>query len=378
MLGRIDFGVLKGNETLNGQRARVWKKLSGLELFDYCVSNPPYQVDTKKSQSETSTVTNVFQEFQQFGYIISQKTAMIYPGGRWMTKSGKNMGGFSSWLLNEQNLKKVDYYDYEETKESVFPGITIKDGTSIVLLDKQFKNNGFININGNRIKAPDDKPLGMDFSMNFWYEKIENLPKVSSVKYPYVLFGLDGVFAMKEQENIFKISKFKNPPSNLKNPVKCFFNDKPGSSGRSEWYWVEKGRIPSRHDLLPKYKITVLSGMQGNETEYKVKLFNSGEAFGRSYMLVKDFVTKAEAENFKRYLETRLIQKSLLSTASGRVTSFGSYTPILEDYSNNNPLFASDENLPDGHEYRDLNLAERLYKEFNLSDEEIKIIEAQK
>lgn len=54
--------------------------------YDLCVGNPPYQMTTTRAEA----VTNVFQLFQQSADSCAHSVSLIYPGARWMNRSGRH------------------------------------------------------------------------------------------------------------------------------------------------------------------------------------------------------------------------------------------------------------------------------------------------
>ena len=377
MLGRIDFGVLKGNETLNGQRARVWKKLSGLELFDYCVSNPPYQMETKTNSDSSTAVKNIFQEFQEAGFNISSKTAMIYPGGRWFQQSGKGLKDFGKNLINNENLKSVDLYDKNESKE-FFPAAALTDGTSIVLLDKSFKNNGHITINGEKVSAPGDNILPMKVEYISLVDKIRktNSKFIKDSVSSRTLFSIESNEVETNPSDFISVKNSPLPPPSMKNPIKVLTNNKSGKAGRPEWFWMEKEKVKTGVDKIDRWKFTIKSAQFAHETTQLEKgvIVGSGEVHGRAKVTIADFGTKDEVLNFEKYMKTDFSKKLYLQSVSGGLTNICSFVPDVGDYTSNNPLFADDNSLPIGHEYKNLSLEDRLFKKFNLSDEEISLI----
>ncbi len=78
--------------------------------FDFVVGNPPYQEDVGKEAPKSNGQTrkkSIFQIFQTAIESVANKgTALIYPGGRWIHRSGKGMEEFGLKQINDPHLKK--------------------------------------------------------------------------------------------------------------------------------------------------------------------------------------------------------------------------------------------------------------------------------
>ena len=82
------------------------------KLFDFVIGNPPYQAETaelKKDSSNGQTPKkNVFHFLQMAADEVTNDTSvMIYPGGRWIQRSGKGMAEFGLNQINSKELSKV-------------------------------------------------------------------------------------------------------------------------------------------------------------------------------------------------------------------------------------------------------------------------------
>lgn len=125
--------------------------------FDYCVSNPPYQITVRKAVSGVADTSNIFPKFQITGSLIAQRTIMIYPGGRWIKQSGKNCKKFGQQFINDPHLESIEYYSGEKSKV-VFPTVSIGDGLSIVIYNNNYHSN-YLSLNGSQIMKPGNEIL---------------------------------------------------------------------------------------------------------------------------------------------------------------------------------------------------------------------------
>jgi hypothetical protein len=79
-------------------KENYWKKGNGSMKFNAVVGNPPYQEETVAELSTSNGQAprkSIFQYFQMVSdEITSGAVSLIYPGARWIHRSGKGMGQF--------------------------------------------------------------------------------------------------------------------------------------------------------------------------------------------------------------------------------------------------------------------------------------------
>ena len=103
-----------------------------LTKFDYCISNPPYQVPvvSEKTQDNSSSANVIFDKFVLLGKEIANITCMIFPA-KWMV-GGKGLNEFRRFILNSKNIEYL--IDCENYKQ-LFPTITLHSGLSILTIN---------------------------------------------------------------------------------------------------------------------------------------------------------------------------------------------------------------------------------------------------
>lgn len=79
------------------------KRLFGNMKFDVVIGNPPYQevVAKKETNNGQKRVANIFQYFQELSDNLGECVSLIYPGKRWIHRSGKGMSKFGLQQINE-------------------------------------------------------------------------------------------------------------------------------------------------------------------------------------------------------------------------------------------------------------------------------------
>lgn len=310
------------------------------------VGNPPYQevvakVETANGQKRSSSI---FQYFQTISDRISRYVTLIYPGARWIHRSGKGMDEFGLTQMNDPHLMLLKFFP---DSTDVFEEVGIADGLSIVLKDTKKTYSGFIyiySLHGNKSCVEAQCPGEGLFHLNPDDSKIvASLDKVISE------FGMlhDSVLSQK----LFSIeSDFveKNPDlvreyndGDIFNPdteIKLFTNDKAGKSGRARWYIAGRDVITTGVDQLNRWKVIVSSANAGGQKRSnQIAIVDNHSAFGRSRVALKTFATEQEARNFFKYATSELIRFAFLLTDES-LTSLAKKVPDLGDYSDTNGI----------------------------------------
>lgn len=359
-------------------RCDYWKKgVSGTMKFDAVVGNPPYQEETAKQQSLTNGQArskSIFQYFQTAADAISiGAVSLIYPGARWIHRSGKGMAQFGLEQINDITLEKLDFYP---NSQDIFQDVAIGDGISIVFKNKQKNSSGFTYVyhkNGKSITVqlanPGEELIPLNPNDGSIVKKIENFIKNHSLSVVFnrvlsqKLFGIESSFV---EENPTKVREYHNTDTiDYSNEIKLFTNDKAGKAGRSKWYIADKSVIESGVEYLSEWQVVVSSANAGGQKrDNQIEIIDNHSAFGRSRVALGSFKTEAEASHFFKYCQTNLIRFMFLMTDEA-LTSLGKKVPDILDYTDKNSLIDFS---------KDLN--NQLYRLVDLSDDEIVYIES--
>lgn len=124
------------------KEAQNIKEVFGNMKFDVVIGNPPYQeVTARKTSNGQKPVQNIFQYFQELTDNLGVKySILIYPGKRWIHRSGKGMKKFGYNEINDSHLAKLIYY---EDASKIFKKVAISDGLTIVFKNYMQKSNTF-------------------------------------------------------------------------------------------------------------------------------------------------------------------------------------------------------------------------------------------
>lgn len=337
--------------------------------IDAIIGNPPYQLTVARKDTDNGqkAVTNIFHYFQIISDKMARYTSLIYPGGRWIHRSGKGLAGFGLEQINDIHLQKVVFYP---NANELFSQQGIPDGISIVMKDSRKDTKGFTyvySIDNDRIEVdalnPDEELMPLNPLDVKVVGKIKSFVSENNLTYlhdsvfPRTLFGIESSFV---EEHPLLVRKYESDLSvNFDREVKLFTNDKAGKSGRACWFVTDKDNIPTGQQYLNKWKVVVSSANAGGQKRSnQLAVLDNHSVFGRSRVALKVFDTESEARNFYKYVRSDLIRFAFLMTDES-LTSLAKQVPDLQDYSESNP-------------YIDFNtdVSEQLYELFDIESEE--------
>ena len=324
-----------------------WKAIDNDNMkFNAIVGNPPYQevVDQKESTNGQKVSISIFQYFQTISEKIGKYTALIYPGSRWIHRSGKGLEKFGLAQMNDPHLALLEFFP---CSKDIFKDVAIADGLSIVLKNMEKNECGFTykySVGGKTITIQANNPGNDMFSLNPQdneiIKRLDNAIKSFGCLHdsilPRNLFSIESDFVEKNPSLVkeFNDGDYYNPQTE----IKLFTNDKAGKSGRARWYIADKNVIASGSEYLNKWKVIVSSANAGGQKRSnQIAIVDNHSAFGRSRVALKTFATEKEAINFFKYATSEIIRFAFLLTDES-LTSLAKKVPDLLDYSDENGI----------------------------------------
>ena len=291
--------------------------------FNAVVGNPPYQevVAQKETDNGQKRSSSIFQYFQTISEKLGRYTSLIYPGSRWIHRSGKGLEKFGLAQMNDCHLVLLEFFP---CSTDIFKDVAIADGLSIVLKDLNKTQSGFKYVyskNGNKIEIEASCPRNTLFALN--PHDVEITKKLDAIISKYAclhdsvlsqkLFGIESDFVEKNPSLVreYNDGDYFNPDTE----IKLFTNDKAGKSGRARWYVANKGVISSGTEYLGQWKVIVSSANAGGQKRSnQIAVIDNHSAFGRSRVALKTFETEKEARNFLKYATSEIIRFAFLMT----------------------------------------------------------------
>ena len=351
-----------------------WKaNLNDNMKFNAIVGNPPYQevVAVKETSNGQKVSKSIFHHFQLISEKLGRFTSLIYPGARWIHRSGKGLEQFGLSQINDTHLSLLEFYP---NSTDVFKDVAIADGVSIVLKDMQKTKEGFTysySKQGDKISTQCRFPGSELFPLNprdfMIVKKMDNFVK-KSYSYlhdsilPRSLFSIESDFVEK---NPTLVREHVDEDSfNPETEIKLFTNDKAGKSGRAKWYVANKDIITTGREYLDKWKVIVSSANAGGQKRSnQIAIADNHSAFGRARVALKSFDTEKEAQNFLKYASSEIIRFAFLLTDES-LTSLAKKVPDLLDYSDDNGIINYEADVD-----------AQLYSLFGLNGEDVRYIQ---
>lgn len=327
----------KDNEDINNMK------------FSAVVGNPPYQMTVAKKNTENGqkAVINIFHYFQISSEQLGQYTSLIYPGGRWIHRSGKGLEEFGINQINDTHLKKVEYFP---NANDIFEKVGLPDGITIVLKDMNKSEKGFEYVyttnndsSSTEVDNPGEELMPLNPSDISIISQINKVVTEHNFKYLHdsvlsrSLFSIESNFVEENPDKIREASEddlFFDPATE----IKLFTNDKAGKSGRAKWYIANRDVITSGIAYLDTWKVVVSSANAGGQKRSnQIAILDNFSAFGRSRVALKTFATKTEANNFFNYAQSELIRFAFLMTDEN-LSSLAKQVPDILNYRDDNGI----------------------------------------
>ncbi len=367
-------------------RGNFWNKEVQTMKFDAIVGNPPYQLTSGKTETQTQSNSSwIYQYFQFIADKIAKWSTLIYPFGGWFD-SPSSLSGLGNTILKDGHTISIQAYEgttdrrawyrTDKNPEPIFEyNANLSAGVAIVLRNSEHHDNFKysnriysdkavrVNIN-NADKLP---PNPLFISIN---EKLGKRKLISQVK--------KGIFNIESNFVELNSDKVSHKKDDWANPIQLLTNDKSGSSGRATWYWTDKSVIKTGQEYFDCYKVVISSAypkksivsstptIENVKSRLKtlVEVLPPNSAFGRSRMALFMSKNKNECDNFIKYLETNFFAGLTLQEPN-RSSTFGDIIP-LQDFTDKSDIDWSKSVAE---------IDKQLYKKYNLSQEEIDLIE---
>ena len=314
--------------------------------FDAIVGNPPYQIITAKKDTDNGQLRtkSIFHYFQIISDSLGQYVSLIYPGGRWIHRSGKGLAEFGLNQINDPHLERLIFYP---DANELFNEVGIADGLSIVLKNMTKDTNHFqyeyIN-NGIHqtidMPSPGENFIPLNPSNLIIVKKIEqnttkhNFSYLNESVLSQKLFSIESDFVQMNPDKVreYKEGDYFDPQKE----IKLFTNDKAGKSGRAKWYVANKDVITTGLESLNKWKVVVSSANAGGQKRSnQIQILDNHSAFGRARVALKVFDTEKEAQNFFVYAKSNFIRFAFLMTEES-LTSLAKLVPDIKNYKDDN------------------------------------------
>ena len=306
--------------------------------FDVVVGNPPYQ---KEDGGHSRSSKPIYHTFVYKSQELSARYVLMITPSRWMI-GGKGLSGFRNDMMKDRRVKLI--VD-DSSSSGIFTSVDIAGGVSYFLWDAEYY--GPCNFNGVERYLDEEDIIVRENEALSILKKVKKSSQIwiGSSASPRKPYGLDG-----EAEEV------------ANSGVPCWHKQSIGLR------MISPDDVKDPRGDVNTWRVLVPYAPIAGQTDFSkpISFFNDknviiakpGEYCTETFIILKSCSTEEEAKNFLSYLKTRFFRFMLrMRTISQHITRENyMWVPDLEDYSK---------------EWND----RELYTHFNLTQEEITLIE---
>ena len=315
--------------------------------FDVIVGNPPYQMKTGTTSAQA---TPVYDKFVNTAIKLKPRyLSMIIPS-RWFS-GGMGLNDFRKRMLSDKRISKI--VDFPNSKDC-FSDVSIGGGVNYFLWERDYEGDCELTSNtsnGSNTRMRDLSEFDYLLRDNIGVDVVKKVNEKKEEPLSSIVASMNA-FDLK--------TSFRGDKDEQSDSYKVFHSQGVG--------YLPKKDLKSGHRFVDKYKVMLSratsehAGEPSKDGTYKLfttlKVIGHNEITTFSYLTLGCFDKESEADNLKKYLETKFARFLVLQAISSiNITKEKfKYLPI-QDFSK--PV--SDKEL---------------YKKYNLKDSEIEYIES--
>lgn len=289
-------------------------------LFDYCVSNPPYQKKTIQDSTGRTHYTKCYNEFQHYATTTCAHTLMIYPSG-WVNSLHTGYGA----EIRTMHLHHVFLYDGTHVfNKAIASGYPV----GIIHTDSNHNGNIYVNNHINNITSTRwiyDQWLADTLhdthgepTYSFHTEFLSDISSIQS----------SNLHVLSQQDNY--------------DDVLIYVKNKPGTQADADWRWItyEEALKYFNEDDIDSYTVSIPNSffkqyrlirniLDDSTLRFGYTIFPPGFVHGNTYRKITSCATAQEAEKLVEYLDNPVITR--LTAYGAAAHDFASLVPIMNN-----------------------------------------------
>lgn len=333
--------------------------------FDYVIGNPPYQEQVSEADKNSSLAKQLFPEFIRETTTIADKLMLITPS-RWFTGDAqdKSFLKLREFIRNNNHIKYL--CNYPDARE-VFPNAEIKGGVSYFLFDKNYEGKVRFEISQYGESTTEIRNLfedGMDVIISdgttysilakvIYSKEFKTINKITRGRNAFGIIGKEDVLNSKSKEEHFD------------GAIKLYCK-----AGKVRWTALSE--ITKGLDIVDKYKVFISKSAGSPGKDLKIignpYVGECGSACTDSLFPIGGFETFDEADNLRKYMQTRFLRFmiSVMKISQNVTQLVYKYVP-LQDFTPDSDI---DWSVPVAE------IDRQLYRKYGLNEQEIEFIES--
>lgn len=326
------------------QRTDTWGKEGQPMKFDAIVGNPPYQ---EMDGGNNASAVPLYQLFMEQAILVEPHYISMIMPARWYS-GGRGLDKFRSEMLNDERLCKM--MDFSDSNDC-FPGVDIAGGVCYFLWDKSAHGEcKVISVHNGKQSVSERKLNEYDTFIRFK----EAISIIKKIQLRESKFYSERVSSQKP----FGLRTYVKPTES--GDIKLRYSGGIGPFNRAD--------VTSGLDWIDKWKVTMSyltydhAGRPDKNGQRRIfstmDILPPETVCTETYIVIDCFDTEQEAKNLMAYLKTRFVRflvAQLAATQHLSKATFG-FVPV-QDFT---------------EEWTD----EKLYKKYELTEDEIAFIES--